>query len=209
MSNKSRIIGDIEDGLNYHEFRKVYKELIANLTQADISRGYKLYKDKQDDLPIVINVTQTDIDKANSTYKKYSETSTKIGTNKLSDFVWSYYITNRNGNIELKDFDKDISNRIEMCYRDVLKNGGEMCKHMKIDFLSMRWKKSNKETIDVIRRRSNNDVNTVKEVVKVPSYREISPSHVKGNKKISINRYTPKKKTSTNKYTPKKKSCCN
>lgn len=194
-SKKILVLADIEDGLTYYEFRKRYKELVDGLTQKEISYGYKLYKNKQEDKPIIIKIDQTDIEKAESAYRKYNDSSTKIGTNKISNFKWSYYVKNKNGEIELKDFDIEKSNRIETCYRDVLKNGGQMCKHMNIDFLSMRWKRSQRENIDVVRQRSDDNINAIKGITKEPSYREIS--------NIPIN-----KKTSTSRLTPRKKKCC-
>ena len=226
-SKKILVLADIDDGLSYHEFRKSYKELVTGLTQKDISMGYKLYKDRQEDRPIVIPISKTDMDAANSAYKKYNEVSTKIGTNKISNFVWSYYTKDKRGQITTKDFSSDISNRIETCYRDVLKNGGEMCKHMKINFLSMRWQKSREEVIDVVRRRNTNDISTLKETDKVPSYREI-PSRSKSrsasksssttkSRSASKSSSTAKsrsatkeisKKVQTKRFTPIKKKCC-
>lgn len=195
-SKKILVLGDIEDGLTYHEFRKRYKELIDGLNQKDISEGYRRYKAKQDDKPIVIPVSTIDIESVKSTYKKYKETSTKIGINKINDFVWCYYIRDNKGNITTKDFSSEESNRIETCYRNVLeKGGGGVCKHMKIDFITMRWRRSNTQNIDVIRKRRNeNNISTIIEEIKVPSYREIKENIKIRNKKSSIPRFTPKKK---------------
>lgn len=180
-------LADIEDGLNYNAFRKRYKELIPNITQKDISSGYKLYKDRQRDDPIVIIVPELDIQKAKSVYKSHNNSR----NNETNMFKWSYYTSTdkKNRTPELKDFDTEKSNRIETCYRNVLKNGGEICKHMNIDFLNMRWNKSDTEIIDVVRRRKNTDIRTIV----VPSYREIKSSPKIINKKLNT-RSTPKKK---------------